>query len=412
MTKELFQKTVLPNGLRIVTESMPWVRSAALGIWVDTGPVRETIWNNGISHFLEHMLFKGTSKRSAKEIAMSLEALGGHINGSTGKENSLYSAYSLDQDLEVAIDVLSDLVQDARLDDRDIELERQVVLAEINQAKEDPEEMILDHLYANLFPDHPLGYFIYGAEANVRAFSRSQLIDFYKDHYTPENIVVSAAGNIEHDRVVDAVERYYRNGHHHNGSNGTLPDLPQNFRNGKIVDKSLHQAHVALGARTFGFNHPQRFALVLLDILLGGGMSSRLFQNIREQYGFCYTVYSFSDFMRKTGVFGFYIACAPDKVDESIGLIKKELDQIARGAISEEELAMIKSQIRGGILLGQDSSNRRMRKIGEREIYQGPLESVDEVLEQIDRVTVKELQKLVTTYFQDDQLSTMLIVPR
>ncbi len=311
----------------------------------------------------------------------------------------------------MAIDVLADLVQDAQMDDRDIELERQVVIAEINQAKEDPEEMILDHLYANLFPDHPLGYFIYGAESNVRAFSRQQLIDFYKEHYTPENIVVSAAGNTEHDRVVDAVERYYRNGHHSNHSSGKLPDLPQNFRNGKIVDKSLYQAHVALAARTFGFNHPQRFALILLDILLGGGMSSRLFQNIREQYGFCYSVYSFTDFMRETGVFGFYIACAPNKVDESIGLIKNELDQVAQGAISHEELTMIKSQIRGGILLGQDSSSQRMRKIGEREIYQSPLETIDEILEQIDRVTVQDIQELVETFFQDEQLSTMLIVP-
>jgi predicted Zn-dependent peptidase len=411
MVKTQVQKTVLDNGIRVVTEYMPFIRSVSVGIWIRVGSANEDAGNNGISHFLEHMLFKGTKKRSAFEIAASLESLGGSINGSTGKEISVYNAHVLDEHVEIAVDVLSDLLLNPQLGKKEIELERSVVLAEISHAKEDPEEMVLDLFCQNIYPNHPLGFFIYGTEENVAGFQRQALLDYLHREYTCDRTVVAAAGNIDHNRFVDLLaEKYQRPCL---GSNQTPASL---LPNGTIPyvaykDDALYQAHICLGGKTFGYTDERKYAMALFDVMMGGGMSSRLFQHIREKYGFAYSVYSLTDFMAETGLFAIYMACAEDKAERSIDLIRKELKDINKKGISREELEQIKSQVKGNIILGMESSARRMRQIGENESYDSPHLSMEQLVEIIEQVTPGDIADLCREFFEDSRLSVTVLSP-
>lgn len=404
-------KTVLDNGIRIITERMPAVRSVSIGAWIAVGSGNETPENNGISHFLEHMLFKGTKKRTAKEIAQNLESLGGGLNASTGKELSLYHAHVLDEHVEIAVDVLTDILQNSKLAGRELELEKSVIMAEINHAKEDPEEFLLDHFYRNLFNQHPLGYFIYGTPENVDAFQRKDLKNYLDTEYLPERTVFAAAGNIEHQQFVELVMKFYNQKKHCSHSSPRQIPPVQKVDFSRMEMDSIQQGHICLGVQTFGYNDQRKYTLVLLDLLLGGGMSSRLFQNIREKYGFAYNVYSFSDIMTDTGVFGVYLACADDKVKKSIQLVKKEFTSLKEEPVSETELNHVKSQVRGNIILGLESSSRRMRKIGENEIYNGYHYSLETVLDKINQITPTDIMRLANELFQESSFCTTLLTP-
>jgi len=404
-------KTTLGNGIRIVTERMPFVRSVSIGAWITVGSGNETPENNGISHFLEHMLFKGTKNRTAKEIAQSLESLGGGINASTGKEVSLYTAHVLDENIDIAVDVLTDILQNSNLEKHDMELEKHVILAEINHAREDPEELLLDYFYKNLFYNHPLGFFIYGTPENVTKFKRSDLKNYLDSEYSPNRMVFAAAGNINHERFVELVVKAYD--HHHNNNKVPISTTvsPQKIDKTTFELDSIHQGHICMGVRTFGYNDQRKYALILLDVLLGGGMSSRLFQNIREKYGFAYNVYSFTDIMAQTGAFGIYMACANDKVEKSIELITNELNKLKTEPIKNEELELIKSQVKGNIILGLESSARRMRKIGEKEIYNGHHYTIDEIIEKINKIKPVQLTELANELFQESKFCTTILTP-
>ncbi len=404
------EKTQLPNGIRVVTERMPFLRSVALGVWVHAGSSNESLDNNGIAHFLEHMFFKGTTNRSAKEIAQSLESLGGGLNGSTGKEVSVYNAYILAEDLGVAVDVLADLIQNSTFTESDIELEKQVILAEMAHAQEDPEELVFDHFYKNLFPNHPLGYFIYGTELNIIRFCRSDLADFMQNNYTPQRMIFAAAGNVDHNHFVELVDKYFHS-HSTTAEAQVQPVMMQAEPVTTLRVKGFQQAHICLGARTFGYHDPQKYSLALLDILLGGGMSSRLFQNIREKYGFTYSIFSFSDIMAETGVFGAYIACDKHRIAESIDLLKDEVKKIQDGDLSEEELEMIKSQVRGNLIIGLESNGRRMKKIGETEIYNAQHRSVSEIIDLIDAIQPVDVIQLAQTLFTETNTSITVLSP-
>ncbi len=405
------QRTQLQNGIRVVTERMPFVRSAALGVWVRAGSGNETLDNNGIAHFLEHMFFKGTTTRSALDIAQSLESLGGGLNGSTGKEVSVYSAHVLDEHTETAVEILADLVRNPRFDPVDIELEKQVVLAEMAHAKEDPEELTFDNFYQNMFPHHPLGYFIYGSEENIVKFTQADLTAFRDAEYRPERMVVAAAGNIEHDSVVEYVQHHFAD----------IPDrehllpepepLTQIEKRVRLQVDGFQQAHICLGVRTFGNADERRYTLALLDVLLGGGMSSRLFQNIREKYGFAYSVFSFSDTMAETGILGTYLACDVKKVDESLYLLEQEIEKIKYGDLTEAEVDMVKSQVRGNLILGLESSGRRMKKIGEAELYNMPHRSLDEIVSMVNEVTKQDIERLAIELFTPTNTNITILSP-
>jgi predicted Zn-dependent peptidase len=405
------QRTILDNGIRVVTERMPFVRSVALGVWVRAGSGDETLDNNGIAHFLEHMFFKGTTRRTAKEIAQSLESLGGGLNGSTGKEVSVYSAHVLDEHVEIAVDVLADLIQNPKFETSDIELEKQVVLAEMAHAKEDPEELTFDNFYQNMFPHHPLGYFIYGSEENIVKFSQTDLENFRATEYTPDRMVVAAAGNVKHDEFVRHVTFHFSNIKPHEAIQTTSEPLQQLEQFVHLQMDGFQQAHICLGVRTFGYGDKRRYALALFDVLLGGGMSSRLFQNIREKYGFAYSVFSFSDMMSETGILGSYIACDTKKIDDSIHLLQLEIDKIKNGDLTDHEVDMVKSQVRGNLILGLENSGRRMKKIGESELYGMPHRSLDEIVSMVDNVSKHDIEHLAHELFVPNNTSITILSP-
>ncbi len=409
-SKPAVRKSVLPNGTVVVSEHMSYVRSVSIGVFIRAGSVNENQRNNGIAHFLEHMLFKGTKSRTALEIAQSLESLGGSLNGATGKENSMYTAHVLDEFSPVAIEVLGDLLQNPLMDADNITKEKEVVLAEISHSREDPEELIVDRFYSHLFPDHPLGYYIHGTPDNVRRFRAGDLQDYMGRFYTPRRSVFAASGNIQHEKFVELVQNVY---HRQNTDDRWRNPPLKSFRTGLEFERvsSLQQAHICVGTRVFGTNDDRKYALVLMDVLLGGGMSSRLFQNIREQFGFAYSVYTFTDFMQETGVFGTYMACAPDKVEKSIDLVVEEFQKIARDEVTEDELQRVKSQVKGNMLLGLESSGRRMRKIGETEIYGREHLSISQLVEKIENIQTRQLVELAREYLDPSKLNITVIAP-
>jgi predicted Zn-dependent peptidase len=409
--EEKVRRTVLNSGIRVVSERMPFVRSVSLGVWARAGSSDETLENNGIAHFFEHMLFKGTARRSAKEIAQSLESRGGGLNGATGKEVSSYTAQVLDEDIPLAVDVLADLLQFPKFDPTDIELEKQVVLSEMALANDDPEELAFDHFYKNLFPHHPLGYFIYGCEENVRKFKRQDLVSFLEKNYTHDRLVVSAAGNVDHDEFVQLVEAAFTSPVSVSSAGRTNGQFkaPSPVKKQKI--KGLHQAHICMGMRTCGLLDERKYALALLDALLGGGMSSRLFQNIREKYGFTYSVFSFADLMAETGVFGAYLACEKTKVNESLELLNAEFIGLKNGELDDIELDLVKSQVRGNLILGLESSSRRMKKIGESEIYGEEHHSSQDIIARINAVTPSDVIELMRTFFKTDNRNITILSP-
>ena len=410
MNKPDIKKTELDNGIRIVTDSMPHVRSVSIGIWIKAGSCDENLDNNGISHFLEHMLFKGTKSRSVKDIAQSLEKSGGSLNGFTGREVSCYTAFVLDENVPVALDVLSDILQNSILSEKEIRNEKQVIISEINHYRETPDEMVVEYFYEQLFPNHPLGYAIYGTPENVRKLTSKELRQFLKQKYTAPSTVVAAAGNLDHDRIVNLVQNKFNLPQtiHKNP-----PFYPSDSNNSarEILSNSSQQAHICVGTLTFPYSSEKKYPLIILEILLGGGMSSRLFQNIREKYGFSYNIYSFSDFMVDTGVLGFYLACAPDKVEKSLELLHKEFAKVRVNSISTDELNATKSQIKGSILLSLESSSRRMRRIGEHEIYDSQLYSVDEIIKKIDETSKDDVIAIAEEYLSSSQLTTTIIKP-
>lgn len=407
----MLQKTTLHSGLRVITEQMDRVRSASIGIWIRTGSVDETEKERGISHFLEHMLFKGTKSRTAKQIAQSIESLGGSLNASTGKELSVYTAHVVDEDAGVAVATLADLLQNPRLAAGDIELERNVILTEINHALEDPEEMAIDYLYLQLFPDHPLGHFIYGSVEHVRSFQRRDFLHYIGRHYTPSRMVISAAGHVEHKKFVRLVEKHF-NGSRASVPVAAVPAIPEHYA---LFQRhsfpTLQQAHIAMGTRICSYSSEDKYGLLLLDAILGGGMSSRLFQNIRERYGFAYSLYSFIDLLSTTGVFGMYIGCEPGRVQQSMELLHKELQRLCKQGVRQEELEMIKTQTRGGLILGLEGSSARMRRIGENEVYCASHLTPAQVVKKIEKLQRRDLGLLIEKYLDPARFSTVLIAP-
>ena len=408
MLNSIYHKDILPNGIRVVSEQIPSVHSVSIGVWVNTGSRFETRENNGIAHFLEHMFFKGTENRTAFEIATSLESLGGNLNAATSKEVCFYTAHVLSEHLPIAVDVLADLLLNARFEPADIELEKEVVSAEIKLYQESPEDLVFDNFYELLYPDHPMGYRIHGTLENVLAFQRKDLIDFLTDQYTADRFVVAAAGKVEHNELLEIVERFF--GNVPPSRNKPNSRLTGSKRGRHVFENEVaQQAHICLGSTGFKYGHEKRYALGVLETLLGNGMGSRLFQNIREKYGFAYNIYAFSDLMSDTGTFGVYVACAKDRVEKSIELIRNEFDLIRKNSITRDELERTKSQIRGSSLLSMESTGRRMRRLADMEMYLGEFKSLDELLAKVDAVTFDDIQEVADTLLRPEVLLTTIL---
>lgn len=405
-----YAKTVLSNGIRVISEELPFVKSVSIGIWIDTGSRNELPENNGISHLVEHMVFKGTTRRSVKNIANSLESVGGYINAFTGKEHTCYYARVLDEYVENAVDVLSDLVQHATFPEKELEKERLVILEEIKNVEDDPDDQIQDYFEAMLFPRDPLGLPVLGTAETVKSFSRAQLVDYRAKYYTGGNIVVAAAGNVTHADLVRLIEKYMPM------APGAAPAKPKAkvhrpHPQRKEYTKSMQQAHLTTGTVAFPVHSPHRYPAMVLNTILGDGMSSRLFQNIREKYGFAYSVYSFLTLMEDTGVFGVYAATDVKHIQKTIDLVYKELRALAKKPMTKMELLRSKAQLKGSILLGLESTSHRMMRLGSGELYFQEFVSLESIVKNIDVVTQEDVQEVGAKLFTCDQFSTVVFVP-
>ena len=395
----LITRTVLPGGLRLVTEAMPGVRSASVGIWVPVGSRDEAVSLAGSSHFLEHLLFKGTTRRSALDIASAMDAVGGEFNAFTEKEHTCFYATVLDRDLPLALDIVADVVLDATMTPEDVDVERGVVLEEIAMRDDDPSDLVHDEFATALFGDVPLGRSILGTEESIHALSRRKIYGYYRRRYTTDAMVVSVAGNVDHDQVLRLVRRAFdgrldtARGSRAPRSGGNAQHVRPN-RPTLIRPDDTEQANLVIGCHGVSRHDPRRFAVGVLSAALGGGMSSRLFQRIREERGLAYSVYSFSSAYADAGMFGVYAGCQPGKAEEVLDLIRTELDAAARGDLSDEEIERGKGQMRGGTVLGLEDASSRMTRIGKSEIIYGEVLGVDELLARIDAVTPADVAEL------------------
>jgi predicted Zn-dependent peptidase len=390
-------RSVLPSGLRVVTEQLPGSRSAAVGMWVAVGSRDEPAAMAGAAHYLEHLLFKGTERRSAAAIAEEIDAVGGELNAFTTKEHTCYHAHVLDCDLDLAVDLVCDVLGDALLDPEDVELERGVVLEEIAMRDDDPEDALHDEFCAALFGSHPLGRPVLGTEESVTGMSREALHRFYRTRYTPHRMVLTVAGNVSHNAVMAAVRRSF--GHHLTGCGPPVP-----LRHGRAVvsegcvlalcPDSSEQVHVMLGVRALDRYDDRRYALAVLNAALGGGMSSRLFQQVREQRGLAYSVYSAVDSYADIGSLSIYAGCSPARLGEVAVVIGDVLVELARDGLSGSEVARAKGQLRGGLVLGLEDAPSWMTRIGTAELDHGEHHTVEHELGRIDAVTVEEVAEL------------------
>ena len=370
------------------------MRSASVGVWVGVGSRDEGASVAGAAHFLEHLLFKSTPTRSAVEIAQSVDAVGGELNAFTAREHTCYYAHVLDTDLELAVDLVADVVLRGRCAAEDVELERDVVLEEIAMRDDDPEDTLGDVFLSAMFGEHPVGRPVIGSVASISAMTRAQLHSFHVRRYTPERMVVAVAGNIDHDRVVALVREHFgprlvngREPVRPRKGTGRVPGQPTL----RVVNRDGEQTHVFMGVRTPGRNWEHRWALSVLNGALGGGLSSRLFQQIRETRGLAYSVYSTVDTFSDAGALSLYAACLPERFDEVINVATDVLAEVARDGITEAECRIAKGAMRGGLVLGLEDSGSRMHRIGRSELNYGEHRSVSSSLEHIEAVTVEEV---------------------
>ncbi len=394
------RKTVLPSGLRIVTEEISGVRSAAYGIWVNVGSRDESLKTAGASHFLEHLLFKGTKTRSALDISSAIEAVGGEMNAFTSKEYTCFYARVIDSDLPLAIEVISDLITSSVGRQEDVEAERKVVLEEISMRDDDPSDLVHEVFSETFYGDTPLGRSILGTTDSIKSLSRNTIFNYYKKRYLPQDIVVAVAGNIKHQKVVDQVIKAMskddflevgKNNFNLRSNSSVKSSAKQSVG---LMNRKTEQAHIFLGMPGVDRNDPRRFAMGVLSAALGGGMSSRLFQEIREKRGLAYSVYSYAQQFAGSGFLGFYAGCNPSKATEVVSIMRDVLHDVASNGLTHEELARAQGAVRGTLVLSQEDTGSRMSRIGKSELVYGEIMTFDQILKAVADVSSADIRAL------------------
>jgi len=405
---ENVNKDVLDNGLTVLTEPMPHVRSVSLGVWVKNGSRSETPELNGVAHFVEHLLFKGTRRRTAEQIAKEVDSIGGHLDAFTGKETACYSAKVLDDHLPLAFDILSDLVLDPRFDPDEMERERRVVLEEIKMEEDSPDDLVCEIFTQNFWRDQPLGRPILGTSRTVSGLDRDRVAGFFREHYTPDQLVVSAAGHLDHRNILDLALQHF--GHLEGRSNGrTLapakPCNPISFRN----KKELEQAHICMGVPGCALTDRDRFAFYLVSPILGAGMSSRLFQHLREKHGPAYAVYSGLSSFRDTGCLSVFAGTSLENACRVVNSIVREFRDLKEHRVKDEELRRAKDHLKGSLLLSLESSSSRMSNLARQELYFGDYTPPQETILEIERVSADEVQGLACSVFDTRQVALTVL---
>jgi predicted Zn-dependent peptidase len=402
------------SGLRVVTERMPGVRSVSVGFWVLAGSRDERPSVSGSSHFLEHLLFKGTQRRSALEIAENFDAVGGDVNAFTAKEYTCYYARVLDRDLELAVDHLADMVQHSVVRSADLDGERQVILEEINMHEDAPEDVVHDLFTETLWPGHPLGRPILGTKSTIEAASRTSVYRFYRRHYVPGHLVVAVAGNAKHDDVVRMLReridtgRVLRSGAPSNWNLRSPKRAPRPSGRHLVKRRKTEQAHICLGTNGLARTDPDRFAFLIANTALGGGMSSRLFQQIRERRGLAYSVYSYHAQYTEAGLFTSYAGTTPSRAEQVVSLLRAELEDLRDGGLTTEEFERAKGHVKGSTVLALEDPGGRMSRLGKSEIAHGEILTVDETLRRVDRVTLDDARRVAERVLSQPMTLTVL----
>lgn len=403
----MYEKRVLSNGLRLVLEKITYVKSVSIGVWVGTGSRNETNNNNGVSHFIEHMLFKGTEKRTAKQIAESIDSLGGQLNAFTGKECTCFYARCLDSHVNIAVEVLSDMLFNSLFSDKDIKLEKKVIIEEIGMYEDSPEELVHDILSSITWQNNPLGYPILGTAKSVSGLSSRNMRDYMLENYTPGNTVISVAGNFDTEYIVGLIENYFGKWNE-NSARNTI-EKAKFVSNSYVKEKEIEQVHVCLGLNAIEHGHEKLYTQIAINNVFGGGMSSRLFQNIRERRGLVYSIYSYPTSYRDSGLFTIYAAMNPANVNEVLKLIKNEINLLCSKGLSEEELSKSKEQLKGSYIIGLESTSARMNSIGKSELMLEKIYSPEEVLAKIDSINMKQVDETIEMIFKDKKVSMAVV---
>ena len=409
-------RTAAPNGMTVLSERVPSVRSAAVGVWVRTASAHEMRPKMGVSHLLEHMVFKGTERRTAQEIALALESRGGSLDAYTSRDSTAYHARVLDADLSRALDVITDMVRRPMLRDSDLSLERQVVLEEISTVEDTPDDEVFDLAYETLWPNHPYGFQILGTKETVSAISADDLKQLHARAYFPGNCVIAAAGNLTHDALLQEVERqgwFDGNGQAAHPNPPPVPPVPPAVRGvTRSVEKDTAQTHIVFATDTIPYADRRKYAMLVLSNVFGGGMSSRLFQRIREELGLAYAIYSFTSFYRGVGMAGVYVGSQPARAAKAAEAIRGEFARMAEGGLRGAALDDAKQQTLGQLMLSLESPTSRMYRLASTAVYSEPYRSLDEVLQTVEALTADEVSTMASEFFAPERQTVVSLGPK
>lgn len=406
----LFRSTA-SNGLVVLSETLPGVRSAAVGLWVRTASAHEPVGQMGISHLLEHMVFKGTERRGARELALALEERGGSLDAFTGRDTTSFQAHVLDRDLPLAVDVLTDLVRRPLLRQSDLDLERKVILEEISSVDDTPDDLVFELHARALWPAHPYGYSILGTRETVSALSAADLRRLHDDAYFPANCVIAMAGHVEHEVLLASLDRegWFAG----EDRPARRPVIAEPAQRGVVssAERDTTQAHIVLGTDTFSIGDPRRFAMSILVNALGGGMSSRLFQRVREELGLAYAVYAYNQFHQGTGQLGIYVGTHPESAEAALGTIQQELRQIAEQGLDEAELAVGKRQLQGQLMLALESPGARMSRLANFTLHREPYRTLDTIVQEIEAVPAAQVAAVAAEFLDPARQTVQMLGP-
>jgi len=409
-----YNKTILQNGIRVVSEKIPWVSSVCVGAWVDVGSRDENQKESGLSHLIEHMLFKGTKRRSAKQIALALESIGGSLNAFTGRENTCYYAKVLDENLDSAIDLLSDILKNPLFDPVDFKKEKRVIIEEIKDAEDTPSDLVFDFFTEALWKNQTLGEPILGTVESVKRIKRTNLLAYFKRNYIPPKIVICASGNLSHENLVKMVRKKFDKNFRAFSFHRTDPKIekkPIPYTRKMVTEKEIAQTHICIGFPAFDFNHPQKYPALVLSNILGGGMSSRLFQTVREKLGVAYNIYSFFDFYIDSGIFGVYLGTNQKNTQLAVEAVLREFSKIKNDRLPKTELKNAKYQLKGNLILGAESISYRMSRLARHELYSQDYWSLKKSILAIEGVKAKEVKEVAEKILDSDKVCITILGP-
>lgn len=405
----MYKKEILPNGVRIVTEEMPYVRSVSLGIWVAAGSRDESTKNNGAAHFIEHMMFKGTEKRSAKEIAEALDAVGGQLNAFTSKEYTCYYAKVLDEYFDISVDLLGDMFFNSSFKEEEIEKEKNVIIEEIKMYEDAPDELVHDFFANTMWSGHALGRPVIGNANIIKDMSRQDLLDFKDRFYSPKSIVVAVAGNIKHEAVVEKLAPLF--GSLNKRARKRTYTVPKPHSKVFFKKKDIEQLHLCIGTPGLALDDDKGYVLHVMNSALGGGLSSRLFQEIREERGLAYSVYSYHSSYRDAGLFSIYAGLSRKNLNKVVSIIGKEMKSLRAKGITKKELVRAKQQLTGSLYLGMENVSNRMSRLGKSELCLNRVVTVDEAVERISAVALDDIKDLAKKFFRSENIVVSSIGP-